>query len=110
MRTKIIQVDESGTPHEIVNGPDEPVKMCSNFNVFAQWCNDRYFVLASNEGDLFDTLDTNNNLFKKDRERGGMFWRLKACSKQCYDSYTEFLRSKSRTPFIVAQRRFRSDF
>ncbi len=110
MKTKEIFVDKNGTPHEVVNGPEEPVKRCVNFDVFAQWSGKRHFVLASNDGDLFNVLDTNNNFYKKDRERGGMFWRLKTCSKECYNSYTEFLRSKNRTPLILAQRRFRSDF
>ena len=101
---KTIAVDKTGTPHEIPDGEK------SKFAVFAQWSGTRYFVLTSGDGDLFDVLDSSNNLSKKDRERGGMFWRLRTCSKECYDSYTAFLRSKNRTPFIVAQRRFRSDF
>lgn len=101
---KTIAVDKTGTPHEVSDGKK------SDFPVFAQWSNDRYFVLTSGDGDLFDVLDTSNNIHKKDRERGGMFWKLRTCSKECYDSYTSFLRSKNRTPFILAQRRFRSDF
>lgn len=101
---KTIMIDQAGTPHEILNGAK------SDFSVFAQWSGERYFVLTSGDGDLFDVLDSNNNLFKKDRERGGMFWRLRTCSKECYDAYTSFLRSKNRTPFILAQRRFRNDF
>ena len=101
---KTIAVDKTGTPHEITVGTQP------NFAVFAQWSSERYYVLTSGDGDLFDVLDVSNNLHKRDRERGGMFWRLKTCSKECYDSYTSFLRSKNRTPFILAQRRFRSDF
>ncbi len=101
---KPVAVDRNGTPHETEAGTK------ADFSVFAEWTGARYFVLTSGDGDLFDVLDTNNNLNKKDRERGGMFWRLRTCSKDCYDSYTAFLRSKNRTPFIVAQRRFRSDF
>lgn len=101
---KTIAVDRSGTPHEIQDEKE------SDFPVFARWTGTRYFALASGDGDLFDVLDSCNDLSKKDRERGGMFWRLRTCSKECYDSYTSFLRSKNRTPFILAQRRFRSDF
>lgn len=101
---KTIAVDKTGTPHEI------PDRSEPDFTVFAQWSNNRYFVMTSGDGDLFDVLDVSNNLYKKDRERGGMFWKLRTCSKECYDSYTSFLRSKNRTPFILAQRRFRSDF
>lgn len=101
---KTIAVDKSGTPHEIQDGKE------SNFPVFARWTGIKYFALASGDGFLFDVLDSSSDLFKKDRERGGMFWKLRACSKECYDSYTSFLRSKNRTPFILAQRRFSSDF
>ena len=61
---KVIVVDINGTPHEIDQGinPD--------FNVLARWSGNRYLVLASNEGDLFDPLDINVNISKRDKERG----------------------------------------
>lgn len=101
---KTIVVDIGGTPHEEDN--------CSNvcFKVYAQRRGERYMVLASSNGDLFDPMDSGNNAHQKDRERGGPFWKLSSCSKECYDQYTTFLRSKNRTPLLVAQRRFRNDF
>ena len=101
---KVIVVDINGTPHEVVKGvkPD--------FDVLARWSGSRYLVLASNEGDLFNPLDMNANMNKRDKERGGMFWELKTCSQECYQQYTIFLRSKNRTPHLLAQRRFRYDF
>jgi len=101
---KVIVVDINGTPHEISEGvrPD--------FDVAARWSGHRYLVLASNAGDLFDPMDVNNKIHKRDRERGGLFWRLRTCSRECYQRYTTFLRSKNRTPFLLAQRRFRNDF
>jgi len=101
---KVIVVDINGTPHEIEKG------ILPGFDVLARWSGQRYLVLASNEGDLFNPLDTNENLHKRDRERGGLFWKLRTCSKECYQQYTVFLRSKNRTPYLVAQRRFRNDF
>lgn len=100
---KIIVVDRNGTPHEISPGV-EP-----NFDVLARCSTNRCLVLASNNGDLFDLLDTNFNLNKRDKERGGMFWKLRTCSQECYRQYTIFLRSKNRTPYLLAQRRFRND-
>ena len=94
----IIVVDINGTPHKIADG----TKIDSR--VLAMWFGSRCSVMASNEGDLFDPLD------ERDRKRSGMFWRLQKCSRKCYDQYTIFLRSKNRTPYILAQRRFRNDF
>lgn len=101
---KTIVVDINGTPHEIPHG-SQP-----DFQALARWSGERYLVLASNDGDLFNVLDTSNNISKKDNERGKPFWSLKTCSKECYDQYTAFLRSKNKTPFLLAQRRFRNDF
>lgn len=100
---KVIIVDINGTPHRIEVGvkPD--------FRVFARWSGKRYLVFASSEGDLFDPANASSNMDKRDRERGEMFWRLRACSRECYEQYTMFLRSKNRTPYILAQRRFRND-
>jgi hypothetical protein len=101
---KVIVVDINGTPHEIEKGvqPD--------FDVLARWSGERYLVLASNDGDLFNPLDINDNIYKRDKERGGLFWKLRTCSQECYQQYTIFLRSQNRTPYLLAQRRFRNDF
>ncbi len=98
----LITVDINGTPHK-ADG------VVVDFKVFAKWLDNRFFVLASGEGDLFDPLNSSNNVHKKDKERGGVFWKLVACSQECYQQYTTFLRSKNRTSYIVAQRRFRND-
>ena len=100
---KIIVVDINGTPHETSDGTR------LDFDVMAIWSGSRFLVLASNDGNLYDPLDTNNRTNKRDRERGGLFWNLKTCSEECYKQYTVFLRSKNRTPFILAERRFRND-
>lgn len=101
---KVIIVDINGTPHEI-DKESEP-----DFDVLARWSGNRFLVLTSNDGDLFDTVNINDNITKRDRERGGMFWKLRTCSEECYRQYTNFLRSKHRTPYLLAQRRFRNDF
>ena len=100
---KVIVVDINGTPHEMKQG------VMLDFNVFARWSGIRHLVLASNDGDLFNPLDINDDINKRDRERGGMFWRLRVCSRECYNDYTAFLRSKNRTSYLLAQRRFRND-
>lgn len=100
----VIVVDINGTPHEI-GSSDIP-----DFDILARRSENRYMVLASNEGDLFDPFDTGLKIKKRDVERGGMFWRIRTCSKECFAQYTTFLRSKNRTPYILAQRRYRSDY
>ena len=72
---KVIAVDINGTPHEI----DESVK--SDFDILARWSGNRYLVLASVEGDLFDPLDTEADIDKRDQMRGGRFWELRTCSQ-----------------------------
>ena len=99
-------VDIHGTPHDTLK--THVIK--SSFEVYAKSSGNKYQVRASSAGDLFDILDGNNNIHKRDKERGGFFWTLRTCSKECYEQYVMFLRSKNRTPFILAQRRFRNDF
>ena len=108
---KVIITDINGTPNEVDDWGYEG-KTSSGISILAVWrkSDNKYLVLASNEGDLFNPLDSSNNIHKRDRDRGGMFWGLKKCSKECYGQYTIFLRSKNRTPYLVAQRRFRNDF
>jgi hypothetical protein len=101
---KIIVVDINGTPHEISEGKK------SSFDILAKWSGNRYLVLTSNDGDLFNPLVMNGGIRKRDRERGGMFWKLRTCSQECYQQYTIFLRSRHQTPYLLAQRRFRNDF
>jgi len=97
-------IDINGTPHKV-----EPTEVLS-FDVLAKSVGQRRFVLASNDGDLFDPTNTNNKIKERDRERGGQFWRLRSCSLECYANYVAFLRSKNRTPYLVAERRYRNDF
>lgn len=100
----MVVVDINGTPHTIAKGttPD--------FDILARWSGQRYLVLASNNGDLFNPLDISDKIKQRDKERGGLFWKLRACSEECYKQYTTFLRSRNKTPYLLAQRRFRNDF
>lgn len=103
---KIIVTDINGTPHELLEGVEPDFKILAKC---IGGVGTRYFAMASNDGDLFDPLDLSININKQDRARGSMFWRLKACSQECYLQYTVFLRSKNRTPYLLAQRRFLND-
>lgn len=96
-------VDREGTPHHYSDGQD------INFAVFAKHTNEKYFVLASSEGDLFNPNNLSHKMCRRDRERGRLFWTLKKCSKACYEQYCIFLRSKNVTPLHLAQRRFQYD-
>jgi len=100
----MIAVDEHGTPHS-VQDTNKPT-----FKTYAKQRGERHMVLASSDGDLFDPMNSGHNVHQRDSERGGLFWKLRKCSKECYDQYTAFLRSKNRTPLMMAQRRFRNDF
>jgi len=104
VKEKVIVVDKTGTPHRVAVGARP------GFRVFARNLRDKYWVMGCANGDLFNPQDINDNIDKKDKERGGRFWRLMSCSQPCYEQYTVFLRSKNRTPYLIAQRRFRNDF
>jgi len=101
MRTIIIDIN--GTPHDLINKSVD--------SVVAKNTDDRFFmVLTNSSGDLFNPLELNANIKQRDKERGGLYWRLKTCSRECFDQYTAFLRSKNRTHYLIAQRRFLNDF
>lgn len=93
-------IDIHGTPHLVQRGES------LNFDVFAKQSGDRYLVLASNDGELFDPTRSDVSIKHRDKKRGSMFWKLRICSKECYNEYVVFLRNKNRTPYLLAQRRF----
>ncbi len=95
-----IVVGVTGTPYRV------STKCKPDFDVLAVWQEDRFLVLGSEYGDLFDPLNSSHNF----GECGGLFWRLSVCSRECFFNYTSFLRSKRRTPYIFAKRRFNRDF
>ena len=98
----MICIDIQGTPHVLES------ERQVNFDVLAK-LDTFHFVMASNDGNLYNPSDINDNLNKKDNERGKPFWNLTRCSQNCYEQYVTFLRSKNRTPYTIAQRRFRND-
>lgn len=100
----MILIDIDGTPHIVDNDTEK------TFDVLAKSTQNRFFVMSSGDRDLFNPLDTSINIFKRDFERGEKFWQLRSCSKKCYEQYIIFLRSKSKTPYVLAQRRLRNGF
>ena len=98
-----ILIDIHGTPHKHHRGEELPIALNK---IIAKMIPGNNYVLSSISGELFNPLQDNET--KKDRDRGGKYYRLRRCSKDCYDSYVVFLRSKNRTHFIVAQRRLLS--
>lgn len=98
-----IIVDIAGTPHTIERSVD------ADFPIFAKNIGQKYLVLASGDGDLFNPLDSGHMMNQQDRKRGQPLWQLRPCSEECYRDYTSFLRSKNRTPYLLAQRRFQND-
>jgi len=106
----MIVVDVHGTPHRVDNRESPDYKIRPDCKICAKNTGTRYLVLASSSGDLFDPTDSNNNINKRNKERGAPFWQLQRCSEECYKLYTSFLRTRNRTPLLIAQRRFRNDF
>lgn len=102
MSSKCTLIDVNGTPYKYLVGENLPIPLCK---VVAKQIPTATFVLTSSEKGLFNPLEIDANLMKRDRIRGGRYYRLKRCGKSCYNSYVEFLRSKNRTHFILAQRR-----
>ncbi len=93
-------IDIHGTPHLAQRGES------FDFDVFAKQDGNNYLVLASNDADLFDPTRNGISIKSRDKKRGSMFWKLRICSEDCYNEYVAFLRSKNRTPYLLAQRRF----
>lgn len=96
-------IDIHGTPHEVKQGSR------LEFKVFARFSGKRFLVMASGDGDLFNPNNQSDQIGKKDTARGGMFFKLRACSKECYENYVTFLRTKNHTHYVLAQRRFSHD-
>lgn len=99
---KTVIIDTNGTPYFSADN--------LKIDIAARRSENRFMVLANNEGDLFNPNEINTNIHQKDRERGGRFWNLQTCSEECYNQFVAFLRSKNRTHYLIAQRRFRNDF
>jgi hypothetical protein len=100
---KTIIIDINGTPYDSINKPLE--------NIAAKNIDDKFFMILSNpNGNLFNPMEIGVNIKQRDRERGGLYWRLHTCSRECFDQYTAFLRSKNRTHYLISQRRFLNDF
>lgn len=95
-----IVIDRNGTPHNDDTDVDP---------IVAKQENGLYYVLASNDGDLFSPITIGINVHKKDLTRGCPFWSLRPCSHECYEQYTSFLRSKNKTHYLIAQRRYCND-
>ena len=100
---KVRVVDAVGTMHDIEHDA------CPDFDIVARWTGNRFLVLASKDGDLFNPLDPQSTINKRDKKRGGKLYQLRTCSQACYSSYGMFLRSKNITHYLIAQRRFRDD-
>lgn len=111
---KITAIDINGTPHvssvidALCHGEILPVKDYESVlgsGIVAKSIDDeRYAVLVSNSGQLFNPLDRSANISDRDRRRGGPLYKMKTCTKTCFEYYCAFLRSKNRTSFILAQR------
>jgi len=93
-------IDVNGTPHLMPDGGTYPK------DALAYIIGDMCFVLASNDGDLFNVQDIYLNRNKKDLEKGGNFYTLKRCDKVCFDYYIMFLQTKNKTHLTLAQRSY----
>lgn len=97
-------IDINGTPFKYDLPQNRQLKL---EDTFAQKNPIGYFILSSKDGDIFNPLCDDIGLLKiKDKKRGKRLYNLNNCSCGCYKAYITFLRSKNRTHFIIAQRRF----
>ena len=97
-----ILIDIHGTPHKYCHG-ELPIPL---HETVAKKIPENNYVLSSASGELFNPLQDDRK--KRDKDRGGKYYILRRCSKDCYNLYVVFLRSKNRTHFIIAQRRLLS--
>lgn len=95
-------IDIHGTPHRQRNGR----YLLIDFKPVARQTKMAHFILASTEGVVFNPNDIGMDRFGKDDIRGGPLFKLQKCTKKCYESYKQFLRTKNKTHLIVAERRF----
>lgn len=63
-------------------------------------------VMSTINGELFDPHIATANVHKHDNQRGGFLYNLCKCSKACWESYVQFLRTRNRRHMNVAKRRF----
>ncbi len=97
MKKDHIWIDKNGTAHRGQKDEDGTLAYKSqNF----------YFILVSRDGDVFNPLNTSLNINKIDKNRGGRYFILEKCCKDCYEYYVQFLKSKNYTHYLLAQRRF----
>jgi len=89
-------IDINGTPHHSQ----------TDFKPIARRTKNRYFILASRDGIIFNPNNPTLKLTDRDGKRGDLLFKLQSCTKECYESYKLFLKTKNRTHFIVAERRF----
>jgi len=97
-------IDINGTPHL-----KSKIDNINNIKIVAKQSNDNYYILSSSDGELFNPITDSKSFSKKDDERGGRFYKLNKCSKETYNFYVSYLRSKNNTQLILAQRRFISE-
>jgi len=104
-------IDHNGTPHDV---EDDIVDLSSSdfsslvpgWLIVACSCGNNYHIMASNESTLFNPMNSSHNIAGRDKMRKKRCWSMQRCSKECFDNYVQFLRSKNRTPYLIAERRF----
>jgi hypothetical protein len=89
-------IDVHGTPH----------RSSTDFEPVARQTKTTCFILASLEGVVFNPNDPTMDRFEKDKMRGSLLFKLQRCTRECYASYKQFLKTKNRTHLIVTERRF----
>lgn len=92
---KQLFIDINGTAHKSREASNELIVAIQNTS--------RCFVLASSTGELFDPCRS-AMLNQKDKERGQLKWQMRPCSSECLQHYSVFLKTRNRTPFVLAQR------
>ncbi len=99
-----IVTDQNGVPYEH-NGADvcPAEKVLAKTGPIGGERPRKCWVLCGVDGHLFNPLA--GDIYGRKRDGHDVF-SLKRCCSKCYLSYTEFLRSKNHTHFILASREF----
>lgn len=95
-------VDIHGTPHHRRKGKNT----FNDFKSVARQTKAAHFILVSREGVVFNPNDTSMDISKKDDIRGGLLFELQKCTRECYEAYKQFLRTKNKTHLVITERRF----
>jgi hypothetical protein len=100
MESMFVDVDGKYYSEQSVNASKIPL------TIVAKKLPSNCYILASDEGDLFHPIKDIFSINKKDRQKGGNFFKFNKCNNSCFSEYLVFLQNKNNANFNLAQRMF----